>query len=233
MRVIKGVCFDMDGTLTVPVIDFAEMRRRVGLGPADGDILTVIDAWPPARRAAAYAAIAEVEAEALARMEVMPGVQELCAVLDAARVPRALLTRNVSASVDFFHATFADIPPFFPALSREWTPYKPDPAALHHIAGHWGVDAADLVMVGDSAKDDVVCANRAGSASILLDTHGQWEGMDDAALAGEMRPTFLARSMTEVAELLQLEFVLEVPPHPEACAGPDGEEAAAERAGGR
>jgi hypothetical protein len=29
--VLRGVVFDMDGTLTVPVIDFALMRRRVGV----------------------------------------------------------------------------------------------------------------------------------------------------------------------------------------------------------
>lgn len=36
---LRGVVFDMDGTLTVPNIDFAEMYRRAGV-PRDGDILS-------------------------------------------------------------------------------------------------------------------------------------------------------------------------------------------------
>ena len=194
------------------------MRRRVGI--TEGDILDVLNGWDPDRRAAAFATIAEMEEQALKDMRVMPGAQELCAALDAAGVPRALVTRNVSSSVDFFHRTAFNLPPFFPALSREWTPYKPAPDALHHIADHWGVPASELVMIGDSAKDDIVCGNRAGAATILLDTEGQYEGLEDAALGGERRPKFFARSLEEVAAVLLEQVELQAPPRPEAPAGP-------------
>ena len=60
----------MDGTLTIPCIDFGEMRRRAGV-PAGQDILDAINGWPEAeRRERAYAAIAEVEGEALKNMKV-------------------------------------------------------------------------------------------------------------------------------------------------------------------
>lgn len=49
-------------------------------------------------------------------------------------------------------------------------PYKPSPAALQHIAQQWGISASECIMVGDSAKDDVVCGNRAGAVTVLLDT---------------------------------------------------------------
>ena len=63
---------DMDGTLTIPCIDFGEMRRRAGV-PAGQDILDAINGWPEAeRRERAYAAIAEVEEEALKNMKVGP-----------------------------------------------------------------------------------------------------------------------------------------------------------------
>jgi beta-phosphoglucomutase-like phosphatase (HAD superfamily) len=90
----------MDGTLTQAVIDFAEMRRRVaacaGLQAIDGDILDVIASWPAEQQAAAHAAIAEVEAQALRDMQLMPGVLELSQFLDGRGVPRALVTRNVN-----------------------------------------------------------------------------------------------------------------------------------------
>lgn len=217
-RVVRGVVFDMDGTLTVPCIDFAEMRRRVGI--TEGDILTVIDAWPADKRASAYAAIAEIEEQALQDMKIMPGADDLCSLLDAAGVPRALVTRNVSSSVDFFHktleSTHKNLPPFFPALSREWTPYKPDPAALHHIADHWGVSAEELVMIGDSAKDDIVAGNRAGAVSILLDIDGTYSGLDDPKLSGELRPAFIVGSLKEVADVLQSSLQLSPAKFPNA-----------------
>ena len=69
---LKGVIFDMDGTLTVPCLDFAEMRRRVGI-TCGGDILHVIDDWEEERRAEAYRIIKEMEADAKERLQIMPG----------------------------------------------------------------------------------------------------------------------------------------------------------------
>lgn len=44
---------------------------------------------------------------------------------------------------------------FFPALSREFRPYKPDPSPLLHICTTWEVQPNEVMMVGDSLKDDV------------------------------------------------------------------------------
>ena len=63
----------------------------------------------------------------------------------------------------------------------------------------------EAVMIGDSAKDDVVCGNRAGSATILLDTEGEYKNM---SVDRESQPHYVARSMHEIAEILQADFVL-------------------------
>jgi HAD superfamily hydrolase (TIGR01549 family) len=44
---------------------------------------------------------------------------------------------------------------FVPALSREFRPYKPDPAPLLHICSAWNIPPHEVIMVGDSLKDDV------------------------------------------------------------------------------
>lgn len=44
---------------------------------------------------------------------------------------------------------------FSPALSREFRPYKPNPAPLLHICSTWDVQPNEVMMVGDSLKDDV------------------------------------------------------------------------------
>ena len=51
----------MDGTLTRPVIDFKEMRRRLGL--PEGDILAALAAAPPAERQQMHSIIEELENE--------------------------------------------------------------------------------------------------------------------------------------------------------------------------
>ncbi|GBF95282.1 hypothetical protein Rsub_08313 [Raphidocelis subcapitata] len=197
--IIRGVCFDMDGTLTVPVIDFALMRRK-------GDILDVINSWPEEERARAYAAIAEIEAAALADMKLMPGLHELCEALDAAGVPRGLITRNVKSSVEYFHSnhlTSLNLSPFEPAISRECAfPYKPSPAALLHVAESWGVAPSEVVMVGDSPKDDIVCGNRAGALTVLLDVDGRHSAGGAGELSGEAAPTHVVASMGELRRLL-------------------------------
>jgi len=110
------------------------------------------------------------------------------------------VTRNVDSSVKFFHETAFPLPPFYPSLSREWRPYKPDPASLHHIADHWKVESSELVMIGDSAKDDVVCGINAGAVTILLDEKKEYRGLDDPNLPG--RPDFIVHDLFEAAHVL-------------------------------
>ena len=60
-------------------------------------------------------------------------------------------------------------------------------------------------MVGDSLQDDVVSGNRAAASTILLDMDGTAE---HRVMDGELKPTFIAKSMHDVAEILRTHFVL-------------------------
>lgn len=210
-RIIRGVVFDMDGTLTIPVIDFMEMRRRAGIPPGQ-DILDAITSWTDNdRKERAYAEIAEIEEEALQNMKIMPGCLELCSFLDSNQVPRGLITRNVKKGVSHFHQHHLQplsLQHFEPAISRECQfPYKPSPDALLHICQTWGIAASECIMVGDSAKDDIVCGNRAGSVTILLDYNAK-EGHSMDRLQGEQRPTHIVTSLLDIVHLLQQHYVL-------------------------
>lgn len=76
--------FDMDGTLTVPAIDFPAMYRAV-LGeetylrikaenPSGIDILHQIESWSADKQREAYEIIAEFERQGLDRLQIMPGL---------------------------------------------------------------------------------------------------------------------------------------------------------------
>ena len=66
---IKGIIFDMDGTLTIPVLNFSEMKTRLGLSP-NQDILPTVQSYPPEERAKAMSIIEEFEEEGVHRMKV-------------------------------------------------------------------------------------------------------------------------------------------------------------------
>lgn len=91
---LRGVVFDMDGTLTVPVIDFPAMYRSV-LGeeeykrikaesPTGIDILHHIEKWSPEKQRQAYQVIADFERQGLDRLQIMPGqLNFICFILNS------------------------------------------------------------------------------------------------------------------------------------------------------
>ncbi|KAG6757284.1 hypothetical protein POTOM_037591 [Populus tomentosa] len=231
---LRGVVFDMDGTLTVPVIDFSSMYKAV-LGeteyrrirqenPSGIDILHLIESWSPDEQRKANEIILDFERLGRERLQIMPGAAELCGFLDSKKIRfatecvlawsirevmiwsdrRGLITRNVKEAVDLYHQRFEIV--FSPALSREFRPYKPDPAPLLHICSTWDVQPNEVMMVGDSLKDDVACGKRAGAFTCLLDEKGRYCSADFTEL--DLEPDFKVASLAEVHSLLETTFDL-------------------------
>lgn len=211
---LKGIVFDMDGTLTVPVIDFQAMYRAVlghdeylavkSKSPSGIDILHHIESWSPDKQRRAYEVIADYEKQGLDRLQIMPGAAELCSFLDSRNIRRGLITRNVKDAVDLFHERFNM--KFSPALSREYRPYKPDPAPLLHICSTWEVQSNEVMMIGDSLKDDVACGKQAGAFTCLLDETGRYDAPEYANV--QHKPDYKVSSLVEVQSLLERDFEL-------------------------
>eukprot|EP00891_Asterochloris_glomerata_P001714 jgi/Astpho2/1714/Aster-04139 len=138
--------------------------------------------------------------QALDRMELMPDLHELAAFMDKYGLPRALITRNTSESVEFFHRLLpAGLAPFSPALSREFLPYKPSPDALIHICKSWGIAPQHAVM------DDILAGRRAGCVTVLLDGEHHYTSPED--LEEELRPHFLIRSLSGLRKAGRFDLV--------------------------
>ncbi len=176
---IHGVVFDMDGTLTVPNLDFGEMYDRCDVSRSD-DILEAIAKKPAAERERAERIIEEMEEEGRGGMELMPGCRNLITYLRDRAVPLALVTRNTQRSVgrlvELLEGTEASSngdAVFSPAISRDHPPLvapKPDPSAMFLIASEWKVGTDELLMVGDSPSNDVAFGKAANAFTMLLDT---------------------------------------------------------------
>lgn len=172
---------DMDGTLTLPgSIDFAAMRAHVG-APPGVDVLEHIEAHADEAERARLHGLIEAEEEAgFARQELMPDAGVVIDALSALALSLAVVTRNNEGVM----ARTLALPGLRPGafsitLSRSFTPSKPHPSPILHVAERWGCGPGELVIVGDS-RDDVLCGRAAGARTVLVGTPGL-HGFDAAA----------------------------------------------------
>lgn len=191
----------MDGTLTVPNLDFKAMYSRAGVA-SSSDILVEIAAMSEPRKSSAQGVVDEMEEEGRRTLQLMPGAADVARWLQLHGVPTAMVTRNSAETVAHLHAALwepAGLVAFAPAISRDDDlPPKPDPAALGRIAEAWGVPLGEeLLMVGDSPSNDVVFGKRAGVGTALLDTgRAHLEG------GGESGADIVVDSLLALAPLL-------------------------------
>src|SRR5690349_13572337 len=89
--------FDMDGTLTSERLDFAAIRRDIGL-PAEGGIIELINALSPAQQKRALEILDRHEHEAASACELHDGALVVLAALRNRGIKTALLTRNSAQS---------------------------------------------------------------------------------------------------------------------------------------
>uniref|UniRef100_A0A7S2XQY9 Phosphoglycolate phosphatase n=1 Tax=Attheya septentrionalis TaxID=420275 RepID=A0A7S2XQY9_9STRA len=207
---LRGVVFDMDGTLTVPNLGFEEMYRRCGV-PLDQDILQAVQEMDEADAARAHRVIEEMEHEGRQTLQLMPGAAELGQWLTHHQLPMALVTRNTNRTVEAFCSQLW--PPHMPfslTISRDGGhTAKPDPAALHHIAKHWSIDlpTKSLLMVGDSPSNDVVFGKAAGVSTVLLNTGSKYSDSRPSIEQADMNIPYL----WELPRILCRQFIVDGP----------------------
>jgi HAD superfamily hydrolase (TIGR01549 family) len=146
----RAFIFDLDGTLIHSPLDFDVMRRAIG-APRGVDILDFILALPPDEAVVAYTTVVRMESEAAGDLRLIAGFDALMDGLDAAALPRAIVTRNNADTLAAFLAHTGRA--FSPALDRGFGPPKPHPAALLHVMEAWGLPAEHVWMVGDGDHD--------------------------------------------------------------------------------
>ena len=101
MTEIKGVIFDMDGTMTIPVLEFKELHTRLNLAPGV-DILPTIMQYSPEEKARAMSIIEDFNDEGIKNMRLQPGLLDLLHSIAERGVSRALMTRNAWKATQAF-----------------------------------------------------------------------------------------------------------------------------------
>ncbi|WP_188036710.1 HAD family hydrolase [Pseudomonas sp. EZ-C24] len=168
LSTVRNWVFDMDGTLTVAVHDFAAIRVALGIPPED-DILTHLAALPAAEAEAKHAWLLEHERDLAVASTAATGAVELVRELAGRGCQLAILTRNARelAHVTLEAIGLADCFDKELVLGRDEAAPKPSPDGLLKIAQAWDVDPSELVMVGDY-RIDLECGRTAGARTVLV-----------------------------------------------------------------
>lgn len=142
--------FDLDGTLTKPVHDFAHIRDVLGLAP-DEDILRAIEEKPEAIKRTMMAQLDRLERHYAALAEPSEGVIALLAQLQGAGCCLGILTRNTKEFAELSLSAIGAASFFksIDVLGRDEAAPKPSPEGINILLNQWGADKMQSVMVGD------------------------------------------------------------------------------------
>ena len=187
---LKAMLFDMDGTITRPLLDFPAIKREIGI-PADSYILEVLETMSPPERRRAMQIVEGHEEEAARRSELNDGVEDLFAELRRRSVSTGVITRNSRQSAE----TVARLHglDFSTVVCRDSASAKPAPEGILLAMERMNVSAAEAVYVGDHMID--VRAGRAAGTRTILVTNGREADLDTA-------PDFVVTCPGEIVALL-------------------------------
>src|ERR1051325_11456423 len=145
----RAVLFDMDGTLTEPLLDFPRIKQEMGIGAAP--ILETLKELPEPRRSQAIAVLLRHEDHAAENSTLNTGCTELLTWLSDCGVGIALVTRNSRRSTDRVMSRHGL--PFNVLVTRDDCAHKPDPSPLLLACQQLHVSPNEAWMVGDGQHD--------------------------------------------------------------------------------
>ncbi len=168
IRHIRHWIFDMDGTLTLAVHDFAMIKKVLEI-PEEEDILVNLDALPEADKNARLQWLAEYELKLAKESIPAKGAPELLRYLNQQSSDLAILTRNLQdLALITLEAIKADHYFEQPLIfGRENAAPKPSPDGIEKIIERWGISPQETVIVGDH-EYDLASGKNAGIQTILV-----------------------------------------------------------------
>jgi HAD superfamily hydrolase (TIGR01509 family) len=165
---VQAVLFDLDGTLTIPLLDFDAIRRQIGLPSDCPSILAAIEQMPTEQRNRAWEILCRHEEQAACQAALQPSAKSVLSCLKRNHIKTGLLTRNSRQSARTVlskHGLSLD-----GMITREDGPPKPDPFGVLALCRLFQTDPANTLVVGDFLHD-LQAARAAGAHAVLFTSH--------------------------------------------------------------
>jgi HAD superfamily hydrolase (TIGR01509 family) len=160
---LKGVIFDLDGTVVENDYDWTGIRDELGTGATS--ILHYLDDLEEPERTAKWAILESHEARQTEASVLRRGVRELLAFLRGRGVAAALVTNNSGKNTEFLLSKFRL--DFDCVITRESGLWKPSGAPFLEVLRAFGLEPGACGVVGDT-RFDVLAALDAGIERIFL-----------------------------------------------------------------
>lgn len=171
----------MDGTLTMPIHDFNDIRRQLGI-KENTPILEAIKQMPKDQAVAVNSRLHDIEMKIASLARPQPGAESLLQDLAKNGCRLGIVTRN---DEDIAQATLtaSGLDQFFEVdhvIGRETCAPKPEPDGVLHLLSKWRASPRHTVMVGDYLYD-IEAGKRAGVRTVHFDSSGlfQWPEFTD------------------------------------------------------
>lgn len=175
---IRAVIFDLDGTLTKPVLNFDLIRSEMGISSHSVGILEAMQQMPSDTRQKAMDILDRHELYAAINAVLHDGVHEVFGFLRQHDIPIGLLTRNTRQNVTRVAAQHNLI--FDAVVDRDDGPAKPDGFGVRKLCEIFDVPPAETIVVGDFLHD-LHAAHNAGATAVLIRTHPKAAEFQDQA----------------------------------------------------
>ena len=180
MAGIKGVVFDMDGTLVDSIYDWPAIRRELGVSGAS--IIDELNGLGEPERGRRWAELEAIEGSASRAAELHEGAADLLELLAARGLATALVTNNSDANTGELLERFGL--GFDVVVTRDSGFWKPSGKPIAEAVRRLGLEPGVCLGVGDSHYD-LLAAREAGLAAVCMlnDGHGLHAGEAELSFA--------------------------------------------------
>jgi HAD superfamily hydrolase (TIGR01509 family) len=160
---LRGVIFDMDGTVVDVSYDWNEIKAE--LATEGKPILAFLSSLEEPEKSEKWRVLERYEDEATMKAKLKPGIARFLDFLSERGIKKALVTNNSKKNVDFLLKKF-DLE-FDRVISRESGLWKPSGAPFAAVLEKLGLRKEECCVIGDS-HFDVKAANEAGISCVLI-----------------------------------------------------------------
>ena len=160
---LKGVIFDMDGTVVDVTYDWNQIRAE--LNSQGKPILFYLKSLEEPDKSEKWKLLEKYEREATEKARLKPGMRGFLDLLNKKGIKKALVTNNSQKNVSFLLEKFNL--EFDCVIARESGLWKPSGAAFQAVLEKLGLKKEECCVVGDS-HFDIKAAEEAGIPNVFI-----------------------------------------------------------------